>query len=194
MILCFATNNRHKLEEVTAKLSAAFTISTLADIGCFDELPETSGTLVGNSRQKADYVFKHYGVSCFADDSGLEVDALNGEPGVDTAFYSGTRDANQNIALLLKNLAGETNRKARFITVITLLLHGLERQFTGVVEGRIAEAPQGTGGFGYDPVFIPDGHDQTFAELGGAVKNTISHRALAVEQLVAYLQEQIVGF
>ncbi|MBC8153718.1 MAG: RdgB/HAM1 family non-canonical purine NTP pyrophosphatase [Bacteroidetes bacterium] len=192
MELCFATNNAHKLEEVAAWLGDAFTLKTLADIGCVDELPETSGTIAGNSRQKADYVYVNVGVSCFADDSGLEVDALDGLPGVDTAFYSGSRDAGQNIALLLKNLDGQPDRKARFITVITLVLNGVEHQFEGTVDGTIVEEPRGEGGFGYDPIFQPAGYDRTFAEMSLTEKNTISHRARAMAKLTAYLKAQIV--
>lgn len=191
MELCFATNNAHKLEEVATWLGDAFTLKTLADIGCTDELPETSGTIAGNSRQKADYVYVNFGVSCFADDSGLEVDALDGAPGVDTAHYAGTRDAGQNMALLLKNLAGQSNRKAHFITVITLVLNGVEHQFKGVVEGVIVAEPRGTGGFGYDPIFQPTGHTRTFAEMSLAEKNGISHRSIALAGLTAYLRAQV---
>ncbi len=191
MELCFATNNTHKLEEVSALLGGAFTLKTLTDIGCAEELAETTGTITGNSRQKADYVYKTYGVSCFADDSGLEVDALNGEPGVDSAFYSGSRDAGQNMALLLTNLAGKSIRKARFISVITLVLLGVEHQFEGIMDGTIVDAPRGTGGFGYDPIFQPDGYEQTFAEMGTDEKNKISHRAQAIAQLVNYLKAQV---
>lgn len=197
MELCFATNNAHKLDEVSAILGDAFTLKTLRDIGCTDELPETSATISGNSRQKAEYVWAHFGVSCFADDSGLEVDALNGEPGVDSAFYSGTRDAQKNIQKLLTNLAESTNRRARFVTVFTLLLHdrnavSVEHQFEGIVEGEILTEPRGTGGFGYDPLFVPDGHDRTFAEMSSAEKNGISHRSRALMKMVTYLNEQAV--
>jgi XTP/dITP diphosphohydrolase len=191
MELCFATNNQHKLDEVAARLGDAFTLKTLRDIGCTDELPETSGTIPGNSRQKAEYVWTHFGESCFADDSGLEVEALNGEPGVDSAFYSGSRDATLNIQKLLSNLAGKSSRKARFITVFTLLLHGVEHQFEGIVEGEIIDAPQGTGGFGYDPVFRPEGYDKTFAQMSNDEKNAISHRSQALKKMIAYLQEQL---
>ena len=191
MELCFATNNEHKLAEVTAKLGGAFMLKTLLDIGCTDELPETSGTIPGNSRQKADYVWTHFGVSCFADDSGLEVEALHGEPGVDSAYYSGSRNHEQNIQKLLSNLANESNRKARFITVFTLVLHGVEHQFEGIVNGQILHEPQGTGGFGYDPVFLPDGYDRTFAQMTINEKGLISHRAQALTKMIAYLTEQI---
>lgn len=202
MELCFATNNDHKLEEVSAILGDAFTLKTLRDIGCMEELPETSGTIRGNSRQKAEYVWTHFGVSCFADDSGLEVDALNGEPGVDSAHYSGSRDSGNNIQKLLTNLAGHTNRRARFVTVFTLLLNGrnagdaadrpVEHQFEGIVEGQILPEPRGTGGFGYDPVFLPDGHNRTFAQMSSAEKNGISHRSRALTKMVAHLTRQVV--
>ncbi len=194
-MLCFATNNAHKLSEVRVWLGDAFTLRTLAEIGCTDELPETTGTIPGNSRQKADYVFEHFGVACFADDSGLEVETLNGEPGVDSAHYSGSRNAQANIQKLLANLAGIDNRRARFVTVFTLLQtdpngNRVEHQFDGVVEGQILTEPRGTGGFGYDPVFLPDGYDRTFAEMSVAEKNHISHRAKALAKLVAFLREQ----
>ncbi|TAE33568.1 MAG: RdgB/HAM1 family non-canonical purine NTP pyrophosphatase [Cytophagales bacterium] len=185
--LCFATNNAHKIEEVAFALDGAFELLSLAEIGCTDELPETTGTIPGNSRQKARYVFDHFQIDCFADDSGLEVDALNGEPGVDTAFYSGSRDHAKNIAFLLQKLAGITNRTARFRSVITLVQNGQEYQFEGVVEGRIATESHGTGGFGYDPIFIPEGYEQTFGELSMEVKNGMSHRGRAVRGLVDYL-------
>jgi len=191
MELCFATNNQHKLAEVSAWLGDAFQLKTLSDIGCTDELPETTGTIPGNSRQKAEYVWTNFGISCFADDSGLEVDALNGEPGVDSAYYSGTRSAEQNIQKLLTNLQGQPDRRARFITVFTLLLHGIEHQFEGIVEGQILPAPRGTGGFGYDPVFLPDGYDRTFAEMSMEEKNAMSHRSRALTKMVAYLKDQI---
>lgn len=191
MELCFATNNQHKLAEVSAQLGDAFTLKTLLDIGCTDELPETSGTIPGNSRQKADYVWTHFGVSCFADDSGLEVEALNGKPGVDSAYYSGSRDHGKNIEKLLANLSGQSNRKAHFITVFTLVLHGLEHQFQGSIEGTILTEPRGTGGFGYDPVFLPDGYERTFAEMTIDEKGLISHRAQALAKMIAYLKAQV---
>ena len=195
MTLCFATNNAHKLAEVRVWLDDAFTVRTLAEIGCTDELPETTGTVPGNSRQKADYVFTHFGVACFADDSGLEVEALNGEPGVDSAYYSGSRAAQANIQKLLTNLAGSADRRARFVTVFTLLQttstgERVEHQFDGVVEGQILTEPRGTGGFGYDPVFLPDGYDRTFAEMTVVEKNQISHRARALAKLIAFLGDQ----
>jgi len=185
--LCFATNNAHKIEEVAFALDGAFEILTLANIGCTDELPETTGTIPGNSRQKARYVTGHFQIDCFADDSGLEVDALNGEPGVDTAHYSGSRDHAKNISFLLTKLDGITNRRARFRSVITLIQNGEEHQFEGTVEGRIATQIQGEGGFGYDPIFIPESYEQTFGELSMDIKNSMSHRGKAVRALVGFL-------
>jgi XTP/dITP diphosphohydrolase len=195
MELCFATNNQHKLDEVSGQLGNSFVLKTLRDIGCTDELPETTGTIPGNSRQKADYVWTHFGISCFADDSGLEVAALNGEPGVDSAHYSGSRDAQKNIEKLLEKLGDNSNRKAQFVTVFTLVLHGrdagpVEYQFEGVIEGQILTEPRGTGGFGYDPVFQPDGYDRTFAEMSIDEKNGMSHRSRALAKMVAYLEKQ----
>ena len=189
--LCFATNNQHKLDEVSGQLGNSFLIKTLRDIGCTDELPETSGTIAGNSRQKADYVWTHFGVSCFADDSGLEVDALQGEPGVDSAHYSGSRDAGKNMEKLLGKLAGNSNRNAHFVTIFTLVLHGIEHQFEGRIAGQILTEPRGSGGFGYDPVFQPDGHNRTFAEMSVEEKNGMSHRSRALAKMIAYLEKQV---
>lgn len=192
-ILCFATNNAHKLEEVQAALSGAFILRTLREIGCTDELPETTGTIPGNSRQKARYVFDHFGVACFADDTGLEVEALGGEPGVDSAIYAGLpRDNARNRAKLLKKLADETNRRAQFRSVFTLIEPGpdgepIEHQFEGIVTGTLLDTERGDGGFGYDPLFVPDGYAQTFAELPMSEKNKISHRARALAGLIGYL-------
>lgn len=190
MELCFATNNQHKLDEVSGQLGNTFTIKTLRDIGCEDELPETTGTIRGNSRQKADYIWTHFGISCFADDSGLEVAALNGEPGVDSAHYSGSRDAQKNIEKLLGNLGETSNRKAQFVTIFTLILHGVEHQFEGIIEGQILKEPRGTGGFGYDPIFQPDGYDRAFAEMSIDQKNGMSHRSRALAKMIAYLDRQ----
>lgn len=185
--LCFATNNLHKLEEVRAMSGGEFILS-LSEIGCQEEIPEDFATLEENSMQKATYVSSRYDVDCFSDDSGLEVEALNGEPGAISAMYAGPeRDAKKNMALLLKKLAGVTNRRARFRTVITLVEAGEPIQFSGEVTGIITEHPAGTNGFGYDPVFKPDGFDCTMAELPMEAKNRISHRAAAVEKLVTYL-------
>jgi XTP/dITP diphosphohydrolase len=190
MRICFATNNKHKIEEVWQVLPPDFSLLSLADIGCNEELEETQPTLEGNSHQKANYVFENYGVPCFADDSGLEVDALSGVPGVYSARYAGPqRNDNDNINLLLNSLAGNLNRRARFRTVVTLVgFSDRPMFFEGIVNGTITESKVGTGGFGYDPVFIPIGSKKTFAEMELAEKNTISHRALAIEKLVNFLR------
>lgn len=190
MTLCFATNNHHKLTEVAALLGDAFTLKTLADIGCTEELPETTDTIPGNSHQKADYVWRHYGIDCFADDSGLEIDALNGAPGVHSAYYGGEpRDHGRNIDRVLRELEDVTRRTARFRTVITLIREGQVHVFEGVVEGSLTDAPRGNGGFGYDPIFIPEGHDRTFGEMSLEEKSRISHRAQAFGKLVNFLKK-----
>lgn len=187
-ILCFATNNLHKLEEVAAVLPNHFQIKTLKDISCFEELPENQNTIAGNAEEKARYVFDHYQVPCFADDTGLEVEALWGAPGVHTAHYAGPqRDAGMNMSLLLHNLKNAENRSARFITVICLILDGKPYFFEGEVKGHIAHLPAGNQGFGYDPIFIPEGFDQTFAQLGPEVKLKLSHRSRAIQKMVDFL-------
>ena len=189
-MLCFATNNLHKIEEVRAHLGPDFPLLSLAEIGCTEELLEEQSTLEGNSFQKAEYVYKNFGVSCFADDTGLEVEALLGAPGVYSARYAGgQRKAEDNMKLLLKNLEGSPNRKARFRTVITLMTPTFTRQFEGIVNGQIIEEYRGTGGFGYDPIFLPDGQNKTLAEMSMEEKNSISHRASAVNKLTAFLNE-----
>ncbi len=191
MHLCFATNNRHKIDEVAQVVGGGFQIVSLQEIGCHDELPENQTTLEGNAKEKADYVWNHFKTSCFADDSGLEVEALNGNPGVDSAHYAGAqRNAHDNIDLLLQNLQGKANRKARFRTCIVLILNGEQHLFEGIVNGTILEKRRGTDGFGYDPVFVPDGYEQTFAEMPLAEKNKISHRAVAMQQLLAFLEAE----
>jgi XTP/dITP diphosphohydrolase len=191
MKLCMATNNAHKIEEIKPLVPESVGLLSLDEVGCREELPETGDTLEANSRQKAQYVWDHYGVNCFADDSGLEVEALRGEPGVDSAHYAGPeRDARANMELLLRKLEGEENRRAQFRTSITLILDGEAYQFEGVVRGAILGAPRGTGGFGYDPLFVPDGYAQTFAEMDLSEKNRISHRARAVESLIRFLRER----
>jgi XTP/dITP diphosphohydrolase len=186
--LCFASNNAHKLDEVRAMLPANFEILSLRDIGCFDELPENQRTIEGNALEKARYVFEKYGIDCFADDTGLEVESLGGDPGVDTAHYAGPeRDADRNMALLLKNLEGKSNRKARFKTVFSLFWKGEMYTFEGLVPGIIATEKMGIHGFGYDPVFIPAGFVQSFAELGVDIKNRLSHRAAATRQMADFL-------
>ncbi len=191
MRLCFASNNAHKLDEIRPLLPAGLELLSLADIGCHEELPETQPTLEGNARQKAQYVWDHYGVACFADDTGLEVEALGGEPGVYSARYAGPqRAAADNVAKLLRELGDEPNRQARFRTVIALVLSASDvREFSGEVPGIIAPAPSGERGFGYDPVFIPsEGDGRTFAAMTLAEKNQLSHRARAVAGLVAQLK------
>ena len=190
MTLCFATNNANKLAEIAALLGDQFTLKTLQDIGCFEEIPETQDSIPGNSRQKAEHVWTHYHVNCFADDSGLEVDALDGAPGVHSAYYGGhPRSYERNLNLLLTNLKDQTNRRARFRTVITLVIDGQYQSFEGVAEGQILTEPRGNGGFGYDPIFQPDGHDRTFAEMSMEEKGDISHRGKAFAKLVAFLKE-----
>lgn len=188
MQLCFATNNKHKLDEVKALVDGKISILSLQDIGCVEELAETTGTIVGNSKQKATYVFENYRVNCFADDSGLEVNSLGGAPGVDSAFYAGPqRSHDDNIRLLLKNLSGVSNRSARFVTMITLIVKGHVYQFEGEIKGQILMERRGAGGFGYDPVFLPNGFSKTLAELTMEEKNKISHRAMAIKKLVKFI-------
>lgn len=191
MKICFATNNAKKIEEVKAALGPEFEIVSLQDIGCFEELPETGDTLDHNAFQKARYVKEHFGVDCFADDTGLEVDALEGAPGVYSGRFAGEpRSDERNIALLLEKMKGENNRKARFRTVIALILEGKEYSFEGIAEGEILDKKVGQGGFGYDPVFQPNGFDRTFAELTLAEKNAISHRGKAVKALISFLSNR----
>ena len=186
--LCFATNNAHKLEEIQAILGDSFELISLKDINCTEELPETGNTLEANSLEKARYLYDHYQVNCFADDSGLEVYVLGGEPGVDSAHYAGPQRSHaDNVNLLLANLAGKTDRSARFRTVITLIQNGEMSQFEGSIKGQIISELRGTEGFGYDPIFVPEGYGTTFAEMSLAEKGKISHRAKAFEKLVAYL-------
>ena len=189
MKIVFATNNKHKLEEIKDILGKDFEIVSLDEIGCHEDIPETGLTLEENARQKSSYVVEHYGQNCFADDTGLEVDALNGEPGVHSARYAeGTdHDSEANMRKLLSKMANVKDRTARFRTVISLIINGVEHQFEGRVEGRIATEKHGKEGFGYDPIFIPKGYDKSFAELGEEVKNQISHRARAVKKLAEYL-------
>lgn len=188
-ILVFATNNPHKAKEVEQILGGNYRVKTLRDIGCLDDIAETEATLEGNALLKARYVKENFGYDCFSEDTGLEVDALGGEPGVHTARYAGEqRNAADNMSLLLRNLAGKDNRNARFRTVIALIFNGEESIVEGICEGRIATEQHGAGGFGYDPVFIPDGYEQTFAELGDDIKNRISHRARATKKLMELLK------
>jgi len=189
--LVFATNNRHKLDEVAAKIGDKFKLLTLDDIGCTDDIEETGSTLNDNASIKSHYIFEHYQLDCFGDDSGLEIDALNGEPGIYSARYAGTHgDHDANINKVLAKLGNETNRTARFRTVISLIWKGEEHFFEGTVEGTIRHERSGAKGFGYDPIFQPDGYDVTFAEMSMDEKNAISHRAIAMENLLAFLKEQ----
>lgn len=201
MKIVFATNNQHKLDEIRNILGKDFEIVSLNEIGCHEDIPETGKTLEENAWQKANYIFNKYGLNCFADDTGLEVDALNGAPGVFSARYAGGEghDSEANMQKLLRELAENNNRKARFRTVIALILKdesrgtGDERRetFEGIVEGHIAHEKSGAEGFGYDPIFVPDGYNQSFAELGIDIKNQISHRARAVKKLAEYFNSSI---
>ncbi len=193
--LVFASNNAHKLEEIRAILGNKFDVKSLKDIGCNVDIPETGTTFRENALQKARYVKEHFGFDCFADDSGLQVEALGGEPGVYSARYAvkngrqvtaGNKD-DANMDVLLEKLAEEENRKACFRTCIALIYEGETHFFDGVVEGHIITEKRGDGGFGYDPLFVPDGYEKTFAEMGNEVKNNISHRAKAVEKLAEFL-------
>lgn len=189
MKLCFATNNQHKLNEIREIVGERIEIVSLKDIGCNEDIPEDQETIEKNSYQKARFVFDKYKVNCFADDTGLEVEALKDAPGVRSARYAGEPpDDHRNVKLLLKNLSGITNRKARFKTVITLINDQEIHQFEGIVNGFIAESRKGSHGFGYDPVFIPDGSERTFAEMTLVEKNKISHRYKAVSRLAEFLK------
>lgn len=188
--LVFASANENKVLEVEKKLGGLFSLRGLKDIGCFEEIPETHSTLEGNARQKAEYVYKKFGVDCFADDTGLEVEALNNEPGVRSARYAGDhRNASDNIDLLLKNLENQSNRKARFRTVICLIVKGKEYLFEGIVNGEIIDLRRGSDGFGYDPIFIPENESRTFAEMSLDEKNVISHRGRAISLLREFLEK-----
>jgi XTP/dITP diphosphohydrolase len=187
--LCFATNNAHKLEEIQAILGDSFELLSLNDIHCKEELPETGNTLEANSLQKAKYLYDNCQVDCFADDTGLEVHALGGEPGVYSARYAGEqRSHTDNVNLLLKNLVNKLDRSARFRTVITLIQNGNITQFEGIVNGKIIADLRGKAGFGYDPIFIPEGYEKTFAEMDLIEKTKISHRGKAFEKLVTFLE------
>ena len=189
--LVFATNNLHKLEEVRDILGGSFRIASLKEIECTDNIPETADTLEGNALQKARYVKDKFGYDCFADDTGLEVEALGGAPGVFSARYAGPgHDSEANMQKLLKELEGKTNRQAQFRTVVALILEGREYTFEGIVRGTILTECRGTAGFGYDPVFVPEGYAETFAEMGSEEKNRISHRARAVQKLADFLHKR----
>jgi XTP/dITP diphosphohydrolase len=189
MKICFATNNQNKLKEIAEILGDQFELVSLESIGCQEELEETQDTLEGNSLQKAEYVHSKYDIPVFADDTGLEVNALNGAPGVYSARYAGpARDSDMNMQKLLTELAAKTDRSARFRTVITYMENGKSFQFEGIVEGEITKTTQGVGGFGYDPIFTPTGYDQTFGELSSEIKNQISHRKRAFDKLINFLK------
>lgn len=190
MKLCFATNNQNKLKEIQALLGNRFELVTLSDIGCFEEIPEPYETIQENAKAKSSYVREKYGIDCFADDSGLVVPSLNGEPGVHSAYYAGPqRSHDDNINLLLNKLSGEEDRSAYFLTVISLSLGNEYYAFEGRAQGTIIHEKRGTGGFGYDPVFIPDGQNRTFAEMTLAEKSQISHRSIAFAALVDFLDQ-----
>lgn len=186
--LVFATNNPHKLKEISSILADQLEILSLNDINCHEDIPETAKTLEGNALLKAQFVYDKYNMDCFADDTGLEVEAMNGEPGVYSARYAGEEhDSEANKLKLLKNMKGKKNRKAQFRTVISLILNGEKYQFEGIIKGQITTEERGISGFGYDPIFIPEGYDLTFAELGDEIKNKISHRSQAVNKLCKFL-------
>ena len=190
MKLVFATNNRHKLEEVRAIVGNRVEVLSLNDIDCHDDIPETADTLQGNALIKARYIYEKYGMDCFADDTGLEVEELGGEPGVFSARYAGEEcNSEANMQKLLHNLTGKNNRNAQFRTVIALIIKGEEKLFNGIVKGTITEEKRGNSGFGYDPIFVPEGFSESFAQMSGDMKNSISHRYRATEQLSNYLKE-----
>ena len=192
MDIIFATHNEHKTQEARAILGENWNLKNLREIGCMEEIPETADTLQGNALQKVQYVVEHYHVNCFADDTGLEIEALDGCPGVYSARYAGEHCTYQdNVNKVLAEMKGENNRKACFKTVVALVLDGETHLFEGRVDGSIIEEPRGTAGFGYDPVFMPDGYNQTFAEMGDEEKNSISHRGRAMRKLIDFLKDRI---
>ena len=189
MQLVFASNNKNKIKEIQLLVPQSIKVLSLEDIGCFEEIPETEDTIEGNAIQKANYVTEKYGYNCFADDTGLEVEALNGEPGVYSARYAGEqKDATDNMDKLLNNLKGISNRNAQFKTVIALNLNGNQSLFTGIIKGKIIEEKIGSNGFGYDPIFLPDGYSETFAQMNSETKNAISHRGIALKKMIDYLK------
>jgi XTP/dITP diphosphohydrolase len=191
MELVFATNNTNKLRELQQILGDRFNLLSLADIGCKEDIPEESPTIEENSMDKAVYVYEKYGKNCFADDTGLEIDALNGKPGVISARYAGEeKSMDKNIDKVLYELKDQTNRNARFKTVISLIMDGKKYQFEGLVYGKIIDDKLGNNGFGYDPVFIPNGFNITFAQMQAEIKNKISHRGIAVQKLVHFLKQK----
>lgn len=192
MKLVFATNNQHKLDEIRKITNGLTEIVSLAEINCHDDIPETADTLEGNALQKARYIKEHFGLDCFADDTGLEVEVLHNAPGVFSARYAGPgHDSEANMNKLLQELQDKDNRKARFRTVIALIMNGKEYLFEGIINGTITREKRGGSGFGYDPLFVPDNYSQTFAEMGNDIKNQISHRAQAVKKLTTFLSNNI---
>jgi XTP/dITP diphosphohydrolase len=188
--IIFATSNPNKVREVKEMLDGQYEVLSLVDIGCHEDIPETAPTFEGNALQKARYVYEKYGFDCFSEDTGLEVDALNGEPGIYTARYAGpARDADANMAKTIKELEGKANRGAQFRTAMALIIGGKETVFEGIVRGSIRKEKSGSGGFGYDPIFEPQGYEITFAEMDKKEKNKISHRGLALQKLIAYLKK-----
>ena len=191
MKLVFASNNKNKIKEIQLLVPASIEIVSLEDIGCTEDIPETAHTIEGNAILKANYVTEKYGLNCFADDTGLEVEALNGAPGVYSARYAGEpKDDNNNMNELLFQLEKETNRNANFKTVIALNLNGKQELFVGIIFGKITREKVGTNGFGYDPIFVAEGYEKTFAELDMEEKSNISHRGIAVKQLITFLQKE----
>jgi XTP/dITP diphosphohydrolase len=190
--LVFATNNQHKTNEVRTLLQGQYEVLNLSDIGCTTDIPETADSFAGNAELKSSFVAENYNLDCFADDSGLEVEALDNEPGIYSARYAGQRGDEANLRLVLQKMEGVQNRKARFRTVVSLIRDGERFLFEGSIEGTIRENPSGGNGFGYDPIFQPDGYDITFAEMNISEKNQISHRAIAMRKLIAFLREQAV--
>ena len=188
--LVFATNNQHKTQEVRNLLLNQYTVLNLNDIGCTTDIPETGNSFAENAALKSQYVADHYQMDCFADDSGLEIEALNQEPGIFSARYSGVKNDQENLKLVLQKMEGQSNRKARFRTVISLIRNQEHFLFEGIIYGNIRETPTGEQGFGYDPIFEPEGYSQTFAEMSMDQKNKISHRALAMQKLITFLREQ----
>ena len=190
MKLVFATNNKHKLQEVRDIVGDRVEVLSLADIDCHDDIPETADTLQGNALIKARHIYEKYGLDCFADDTGLEVEAIDGAPGVYSARYAGEEcDSEANMRKLLENLTGKTNRNEQFRTVIALIINGEEMFFNGIVKGTIATEKKGDSGFGYDPVFVPEGYSESFAQMSGEMKNSMSHRFRATRQLADFLKE-----
>ncbi|MCJ0742100.1 RdgB/HAM1 family non-canonical purine NTP pyrophosphatase [Pedobacter montanisoli] len=188
--LVFATNNQNKKEEIATLVGSAYEVLNLKDIGCDVDIPETGNSFAENATLKSTYVVQHFNMDCFADDSGLEVDALNNEPGIFSARYSGVKDDKINLEFLLKKMKGIQNRKARFKTVISLMMDQQNYLFEGAIEGTLLDKPRGEKGFGYDPIFVPEGYEITFAEMGMEEKNQISHRAIATKRLIAFLNQK----